>query len=76
MSNKVNHRRKGSRNKKHADRPLAYSCGGEGANGVRGRTKWKKITRRQERHAKGERIIKLSYSPNDKRGNPRKKLSI
>ena len=53
MSNQINYRRKqSSRNTNRDERPHnASCCAGEGANGARGRAKWKKLSQRAERRA-------------------------
>ncbi len=53
MSNQINHRRgTGKNNARKDERPTwAGGCGGEGHNGQIGRSKWKKISRRNERRA-------------------------
>ena len=60
MSNKVNQRRsRNSRNCHRRELPIAHGCTGEGHNGQIGRSKWKKLSRRSERHAAGIRIPKI-----------------
>jgi hypothetical protein len=53
MSNQKDHRGPANKkNKRHNERPtFASSCGGEGHNGQKGRTKWKVLSRRSERRA-------------------------
>jgi hypothetical protein len=47
MSNKINHRRGDKHTSDRHD--VASSCCGEGANGQRGRARWKKWSNRAER---------------------------
>lgn len=51
MSNQKDHRAPANqRNKRHDERPtFASGCSGEGHNGQIGRSKWKELSRRNER---------------------------
>lgn len=53
MSNQTDHRKSCSkRNKRRNERPVpACSCSGEGRSGQKGRSVWKKLSRRSERRA-------------------------
>jgi hypothetical protein len=60
MSNKTNKRRSANKRNKHRrELPIAHGCGGEGHNGQKGRSKWKKLSRRSERRAAGVRVPKI-----------------
>lgn len=54
MSNRNNPRTGDKRHTEHGRQ--AHSCAGEGANGARGRTKWKRIRARMERNGKAGKI--------------------
>jgi hypothetical protein len=54
MGNKTNKRRAPNKRNKHKrELPIAHGCCGEGHNGQKGRSKWKKLSRRSERRAAG-----------------------
>ena len=60
MGNKTNKRRTANKRNKHKrELPIAHGCSGEGHNGQKGRSKWKKLSRRSERHAAGTRVPKI-----------------
>jgi hypothetical protein len=72
VSNQVNHRRvRNAKNKRQDERPtFASGCSGEGHNGQIGRSKWKRLSRRSERHAlkqgrvpsgKASKCVKKTY---------------
>jgi hypothetical protein len=60
MSNKANKRRAANKRNRHKrELPIAHGCGGEGHNGQKGRSKWKKLSRRSERRAAGLKEPKI-----------------
>jgi hypothetical protein len=66
MSNQVDHRApKNRRNSRRKERCVpAHHCGGEGHNGQIGRSKWKKLSRRNERrNAKQGRPATIGKMP-------------
>lgn len=60
MSNQKDHRvSNNERNKRREEIPHAFGCSGEGHTGQKGRSKWKKLSRRSERRAAGTRVPKV-----------------
>jgi hypothetical protein len=60
MANKTNKRRAANKRNRHKrELPIAHGCSGEGHNGQKGRSKWKKLSRRSERRAAGKKEPKV-----------------